>query len=159
METPDPVLSVIAVMVILILITLVVIARQLWLGLYGSRVTQSIEEAVKNLGTATRHYTEVEAVLALTEQFQHHPDLAAKLNEYSRQTVAAAMMFRINGVASDIKMVQTELSKHRKALADGLTSYQAKVTRDEQMLQRLHQELEALHELNRRFGTTLTPVN
>ncbi len=138
METPDPVLSAIAITAILILITLVVIARQLWLGLYGSRVTQSIEEAVKNLGTATRHYTEVQAVLALTEQFQSRPDLAAKLNEYSRQTVAAALMFRINGVASDIKMAQTQLSNHRKALADGLTSYQAKVTRDEQMLKHLH---------------------
>lgn len=159
MDTPEIVLSAIAITAILILITLVVIARQLWLGLYGSRVTQSIEEAVKNLGIATRHYTEVQAVLALTEQFQNHPDLAAKLNEYSRQTVASALMVRINSVAADIKMVQTKLSEHRKWLADGYTSYQAKVTRDEQMLKHLHQELEALHELNRRFGNTLTPVN
>jgi hypothetical protein len=159
METPDPVLSAIAITAILILITLVVIARQLWLGLYGSRVTQSIEEAVKNLGTATRHYTEVQAVLALTEQFQNRPDLAAKLNEYSRQTVAAALMVRINGVASDIKTVQSELTHHRMMLAKGHNSFQTNVNRAEQMLQRLQQELESLYELNRRFGTTLTSVN
>lgn len=158
MDTPELVLSAIAITAILILVTLVVIARNLR-DTSGQRIARSIDDAVERLGTATRHFTEVNAVLALTEQFQDRPDLVAKLNEYSRQTVAAALMTRINGVASDIKTVQSELAHDRKMVAQSYTSHQADVNRNEQMLLHLEQELTRLHELNHQLGTTLTSVS
>ena len=158
MDTPDPVLSVIAVMAVLILIFLILIMHNLR-NTSSQRIAKSIDDAVERLGAATRHHTEVNAVLALAEQFEHRPDLVERLSEFSSQTVAAALMVRINGVASDIKTVQSELAQDRRMVAKGYTGHQGRVNRNEQMLQHLHQELEALHELSRRFGTTLTPVN
>ena len=158
MDFTDFALILISVALLLISISLGSVYRALR-DTSGQRMAKSIDDAIERLGAATRHFTEVNAVLALTEQFQDRPELMQRLSEFSSQTIAAALMVRINGVASDIKMAQAQLSRHRKGALDGYSTYPAAVARDEQMLQHLHQELDALHALNRMVATKLTSVS
>lgn len=140
-----------------ILIALVVIARRLRLGSYDYRVVNAINESMENLAQASGHYAEVGAILALTEQFESRPDLAARLSEFSAQTVATALMVRINGVAAAIKAVQALYTEQSARRSKGLTN---SAERCEKELATLNKQLLALHELNRQFGKpTLTSVN
>lgn len=158
MDYTDFLLNIIAVALLLISISLGLVYRALR-DTNGQRMAKSIDDAIERLGNATRHYTEIQAILALTEQFQDRPDLMQQLSEFSSQTVAAALMVRINGVSNDIKMAQAQLSNHRKGVLEGYSTYPAAVKRDEQMLLGLEQELARLHELNRRFVVNPAGLN
>lgn len=152
METPEVLLTVIAVTLVVICITLWVVMRRMM----PSYFTRPINATIERLGEATRHYTEVNAILALTEQFKSRPDLVERLNEFGDQTVAAALMVRMNGVANDIKVTQTELTRWRKKVAEGYAnSYQKRITEAEQQLKHLQEELEMLADINRQRGALI----
>lgn len=134
--------------------TLVIIAVKVGSRRYGHHYALEINEAIARLGEATQHYTTVNAVLALTEQFQERPELMEKLTEYSRQVVAAALLTRANGIANDIKVVQRELSQDERNLAQYGTHYQQDVRRNRTRLAELQLDLDAVHAATEMFATT-----
>jgi hypothetical protein len=112
---------------------------------------REIDQAIERLGEATQHHVQVNAVLALTEQFQQRPELINRLGEYSRQVVAAAIMTRINGIANDIKVVQGVLSQNEKSVANGYAGHTS-IKRNKAKLAELQADLEAMNTLAQQFA-------
>lgn len=93
------------------------------------RSVQVINEAVERLSQATVHHVEVNAVLALTQQFRARPELLASLSDYSRELVGAALLARVNALGNDVSVVVKQLSVEERRVANGYTSHQADVAR------------------------------
>jgi hypothetical protein len=109
-------------------------------------IASGLDDAIKRFGQAVQHHVEVNAVLALTEQFQSDPNLLPKLSEYSRQAVSAALLYRVDQIGHDIVAVQEELSRARMSLArnvEATTSdyYRGRVDGIEALLAHLRAEL------------------
>jgi len=77
---------------------------------YVSMIVAAIDQATENLSQSVQHYTHVNAVLALTETFTDQPELLDRLSGYSKQVVAAALMYRVNELGEDLRVAQDSLS-------------------------------------------------
>lgn len=150
--------SLAVVAVVTIVITLMVIAHRLRnLGSY--RLEGTIDQAVARLGQATQHYVEVNAILALVDQFEERPELMTRLGEYSRQVVAACILQQLNTVSSTIKAVHIKRSTYEKNRAS-FGGYVTDINRCNEELKRLKGELTALEKAAEQYGTNnLTTVS
>jgi hypothetical protein len=139
------------VLLVIIAGLLVIIAVALIKSMQRNPIVPLIDDAIERFGQAAQHHAEVNAVLALTQQFQSDPDLLARLPEYSREVVAAALLFRVNTIGNDIKQVQMELSRARASRASSAGStvmephYRGSVENIEQQLEHLLAELAEAH--------------
>lgn len=140
-------------------IILLVVAYRLRPGytyFIGLNLISEFRKAFSELETATRAHVQVNAVLALLDEFQNRPEVIENLAEYSRQSVAAAITQQINSTASDIATVSEKLSTHRENLAGckheiDRSNYQKQVNYAESMLDRLQRKLEVLYSLSQNF--------
>ena len=133
-----------------IMITLTVLIRQ------GShkKTPHSIDfsDAIAQLKSATEQHVETNAVLALTKTFVDQPDLMNKLSGYSQQTVAAALLHRVNQLSVTIRLFEAALEESQSHYADGRLNFKSGVDRNAAKLSRLYSELEAANDHMARFS-------
>ncbi|MBI2797969.1 hypothetical protein HYX70_01545 [Candidatus Saccharibacteria bacterium] len=115
------------------------------------RIAFEIQEAIEQLNAATRHHVQVQAVLALMDQFVEHPELMANLAEYSRQTVATALLNRVNTLGADLEVAQKALSSARQSYVR-YPSFEQDVRRAEIWVEQLLLQLEDANQAAELFG-------
>lgn len=74
-------------------------------------IAKAILDGTRELSRESSYYVQVNAVLALTESFTDNPDMLENLAAYSRKTVAAALLFRVNSLGESIQHTQELLTK------------------------------------------------
>lgn len=136
------ILSVAAIVAVVLLAMIVIILRR---ALCNRGLVGNVEGAIKRLTDASTHHIEVNAVLALTKDLNHDPDLLQKLEPYSRTIVAAALLHRVNSLGNDLREAQQVLSEDREQLARYGGSYKSDVQRGEALVADLHSQLDQAH--------------
>lgn len=109
-----------------------------------------LDDALDHLNQEAKHYVQVNAVLALVEQFEERPELIANLQDYSRQVVAAALLTRVNAIGNDIKVAQRELSEREKQYANQLIDIST-VNTQKQRVDELYKQLHAADQVAQQY--------
>lgn len=115
----------------------------------------AIEQALSRLSDGVKHHVEVSAVLAILDKFDGRPELIERLAAYSDQVVAAALLFRINNAAANLKRVLEDLHTMRGLLAGDTTSqyYQRQIRDLEEARETLTEQLFAAHQEAQTFSS------
>lgn len=118
------------------------------------QIVDEINAAIKQLGDTTKHYVQVNAVLAMTESFADNPQLLLQLRGYSDQVVAAALLTRVNGLGQQIEVTQSNLNSCESNLAR-VGAHHGKTRVDEltNRLNHLLKELESANQMVADFRT------
>jgi hypothetical protein len=136
-------LAIVAVLLVGILVALIGILRR-----PPASVVDGLWEAVAELNRAVRHHVEVNAVLALVDNYQERPQALENLRGYSRQVVAAALTFRLNSLSAQHQSLESGILQDRQiqAAAGTPSIYDRRIAelqeRADQVLERLLAELE-----------------
>lgn len=114
----------------------------------SSSIQGVVNEAIEQLDKTIRHHMEVNAILALMDTFEDRPELTSQLATYSRQTVAATLLYRVNSLAAQLKTAGDQLTKARQGQGGDSTYfgvYDDRVKRLEPIVTALTQQLQAAH--------------
>jgi hypothetical protein len=122
----------------------------------SSIISAEILKATEAFGQAVQEHTQVNAVLALMEQFQDSPELLRNLSGHSHQVMAAALLSRVHQLGADIKVVEGLLSSARNSEAHGSPGAREKVERLETTLKGLFAKLESADQAVQEFGRQRT---
>ena len=115
-------------------------------------IATEIIEATVRLGQEVQHHVEVNAVLALVEDFHNNPQLLANLSEYSQQVLGAALLLRVNALGNDIQVTAGCLSSARNDMAHGYYGADKRAARLSADLTELYEELDAANRAVRQLG-------
>ncbi len=117
--------------------------------------TGAVDQSLQKLAKDTKHYVAVNAVLALTEQFTDDPELIPRLVQYSDQVVAAAMLYRINSLGEQYRMIMKHLEGARSDQTKYGKSYEGNVRRLEQLEADVSSQLSAAQAIIREHFTVI----
>lgn len=112
-----------------------------------------VDNTLERLTKGVQHYDAVNAVLALTEQFQQNPELVQELQGYTDQVLAAALSYRVDSLGKQLATAMDQLATARsnQGSFDSYRHYDNKVKRLENSVQDVQLQLEAaraaVHEL------------
>lgn len=127
----------------------------------SAALQKSIGDAIEHLGAAVQHHVEVNAVLALTRQFESDPGRIEQLGNYSRQTVAAALAYHVDSLGSQLKVAEDQLSSARSDLAKATLSdtnwYQDRCDIKEGLVDDLHSRLAKANDAIQQFSAIGAP--
>ena len=143
--------NIVIALLALIAVLLGVLAGMIWRREYSSRASVEIYEALEVLDSNVRHHVQVNAVLALLDQFQEQPELMSNLAEYSRREVAAALFYRVNSLGADLQLAQDRLSHWNQEDAR-YRHYEQEVVETQARVDRIKAELEAAHQAAELYG-------
>ena len=135
----------------LILVALLAIVRQNRRNEVGG---PNYAKALEQMTQAANQHIAVNAVLALTKTFADQPELMKDLAKYSRQTVGATLVLRVNQLSAAIKKGEETLKVLRSLHFDG-QGYESSILRNEVLLTRLYSELAAANRNVESFQLTL----
>ena len=110
----------------------------------------AVSRALQELDAAVRQHVQVNAVLALAEQFQDRPELLDHVAGYAQQTVAAALLHRVNMLAAAHESLERSLSQ---ALQLQFSSIGALTKASNDALARLQAAQATLSTFNRSINT------
>jgi len=115
-----------------------------------------VDNTLERLTKGVQHYDAVNAVLALTEQFQQNPELVQELQGYTDQVLAAALSYRVDSLGKQLATAMDQLATARSNQGSfgsygSHRHYDSEVKRLENSVQDVQQQLEAacaaVHEL------------
>ena len=119
----------------------------------------NVESALQRMGEGVQHYVQVNAVLALTANFENNPQLVHNLSGYSDQVVAAALAYRLDSLGGQLKSAMAQLKHKRKDQCEFGSVYNRDVQRLEEIVAELQTQMDSVHyQIRQRFGKEITPA-
>ncbi len=134
--------------VFMVCLTVLLLARILYahrrnkLLVRDQHTSLTFDRELERLSSETQHFVAVNAVLALTEQFERDPELITRLDGYADQVVAAALTYRVNSLGEQHKIAMDQLANQRRLQGERGSLYDKGVARLERSTEHLCQQLE-----------------